>query len=472
MENKEDPKIKIALQLFQNVVTDILVAEKEKGVAPHIPTDQLDKILDLKLSRKGSSEKEFRTALRELALATPKTAGNKFFNQLFGGRKAEAVLGDLLSVILNNSMYTYKAAGPQVAAEKEVIQNIIDLIGWDNAAAGTLAPGGSMANFMGLLMARDKIGLNIKNKGIKQTMRVYTSEESHYSTVKNASFSGIGRENVVNISCDDSGKMIPEALQKQIKEDLANGFLPVMVNATAGTTVLGAFDPLKPIHAICNEHNIWLHVDGAYCGAVLVSKAYKHLIEGIELADSFSFNAHKMLGTPLACSIIVTKEKDHLYHSFANEASYLYQTDHDEYNPGKISLQCGRRNDGLKLWALWKSIGTDGLEEMVDHQFDLAVTARNYIKSNSDYTLYSFDDSVSVCFNYKNISASTLCTLLYEHEELLVGYGAFQDNEFIRLVTINSNNNSEDILAFFKTLESFVANNSALFQHSQINAGA
>ncbi|MDG1297084.1 MAG: pyridoxal-dependent decarboxylase, partial [Saprospiraceae bacterium] len=209
-----------------------------------------------------------------------------------------------------------------------------------------------------------------------------------------------------------------------------------------------------------------LHVDGAYCGSVLFSKKYRHLIDGVELVDSFSFNAHKMLGTPLSCSLIVVQDKKHLHDSFSNDASYLYQTDHDEFNLGKTSLQCGRRNDALKFWTLWKSVGTEGLERIVDIQFELADVARDYIRSNSDYTLYSFDESIGICFNYKGIPARSICTLLYEHSELLVGYGSFKETEFIRLVTINAQNTKEDILNFFKIMEQFVAENAEKFEEA------
>ena len=211
------------------------------------------------------------------------------------------------------------------------------------------------------------------------------------------------------------------------------------------------------------KHNVWVHLDGAYCGSVLFSEKYKHLIDGVELVDSFSFNAHKMIGTPLSCSLILVKDKVHLYDSFSNDASYLYQTDHDDFNLGKTSLQCGRRNDALKFWTLWKSVGTKGLESIVDVQFNLADVAREYIRNNSDYTLYSYDDSISICFNYKDISPIDICTLLYEHSTLLVGYGTHEDVEFIRLVTINAQNDPQDILNFFAILEKFVEENEVLF---------
>lgn len=452
-----------SLEIFNRLVSQLLTDEAQNPVAEYIPSTQLYERLDLKLQKDGMSASELEASLKDLVFATPRTATNAFFNQLFGGRQEKAILGDLLSVILNNSMYTYKAAGPQIGVEKVILREVCDMIGWDNTSDGTLAPGGSMTNFMGMLMARDAYNEKAKYEGVQQKMTVYTSIESHYSTPKNAAFAGIGRDNVRKIATDTKGRMDNVILRKTIQDDIASGLHPILINCTAGTTVLGAFDDLVEAKAIAEEFNIWLHVDGAYGGSVLFSEKYKYLIEGVEGVDSFTLNAHKTLGTPLGCSLIVVKDKKCLHESFSNDATYLYQTDHDEFNPGKMSLQCGRRNDALKLWVLWKSVGTDGLEHIVDKQFELADTARAYVRSHSDYTDYSVDDTVAICFNYKGIPAEDICTLLYEHSELLVGYGSFRDDTFIRLVTVNSTNDNENILKFFKTMETFVAEHEELF---------
>jgi sulfinoalanine decarboxylase/sulfinoalanine decarboxylase/aspartate 1-decarboxylase len=454
------------LDKFDKLVRELLSDEAVKPVSDHVASQELYNTLDLSLSEDGIPDEEFELALKDLVLKTPRTATNAFFNQLFGGRNDKAVLGDLLAVILNNSMYTYKAAGPQVGVEKILLRETCNLIGWDQESDGTFAPGGSMTNYMAMVMARDAFDEKIKLEGVKREMIVYTSKESHYSTPKNASFSGIGRNNVRYVPCDEFGKIKVSELSRMIEEDRQKGLAPMMVNLTAGTTVMGAFDSIRDVREICDAHGMWIHLDGAYCGSVLFSESYKHLIDGVELVDSFSYNAHKMLGTPLSCSVIVAKNKKHLHDSFSNDASYLYQTDHDEFNLGKTSLQCGRRNDALKFWTLWKSVGTKGLERIVDHQFDLADVARDYIKSNSDYTLYSYGESISVCFNYKGIPARTICTALYEHSELLVGYGSFGEDEFIRLVTINAQNKKSDIIRFFQTLESFVEKHSTVFKAS------
>ncbi len=450
------PDMSSDLALFNELAEILLSEEKNKPVAERIDSDKLYGSIDLSLNDSGLIDDEFKGVLRDILIATPKTATNLFFNQLFGGRQGKAVIGDLLAVLLNNSMYTYKVAGPQVGIEQEIIRQSCDMVGYGAQSNGTFPTGGSMSNYMALVMARDSKDPECRSAGMTKPLTIYTSEASHYSNAKNVSFAGIGKDNIRYIPADTEGRMIPEKLEEQINIDVNNGFIPTYVNATAGTTVIGAFDPIDQIADITEKYNIWLHVDGAYCGAVIFSKKYKHLLQGVDRSNSFSYNAHKMLGTPLTCSIILVKDKKQLHDSFSNEADYLYQTDGDDFNLGKTSFQCGRRNDALKFWTLWKSIGTNGLEQMIDRQFELADTARKYIRNNPDYTFYSFDDSISICFNYKNIEPMALCTALYEHQVTVVGFGSFHGDTFIRLVTVNANNTDRDIIHFFKMLEEFV----------------
>ena len=260
------------LEQFNQLINDLLKDEAQRPVADHIPSEELYQTLDLSLNKDGISDEEFEKILKDIVFKTPRTATTGFFNQLFGGRNEKAVLGDLLAVTLNNSMYTYKAAGPQIGVEKVILREVCNIIGWDSNSDGAFAPGGSMTNYMSMVMARDAFDAEIRHKGSNQKMTVYTSAESHYSIPKNAAFSGIGRDNVRYISTDEFGKIKIGELIIQVEEDVANGFTPIMVNLTAGTTVLGAFDSIPEVREICDANNMWLHVDGAYCGAVLFSQ--------------------------------------------------------------------------------------------------------------------------------------------------------------------------------------------------------
>ena len=240
------------LAIFNRLAKKLLEAEQNNPVVNPIPVSELFETLDITLQ--DSPANDFEATLEKLVLNTPRTATRLFFNQLFGGRNPKATLGDLLAVLLNNSMYTYKVAGPQVGIEKEILHQICKLIGYPTTSDGTFAPGGSMSNFMAMVMARDAFNETIRNNGVLQKLTLYTSEESHYSIPKNAALMGIGREQVRYITTDSFGKMNPKALTQQIEKDLAAGFQPFFVNATAGTTVLGAFDPIEPISKVCKKY--------------------------------------------------------------------------------------------------------------------------------------------------------------------------------------------------------------------------
>ncbi len=447
------------LDLFRSIAEELFEAEKLEPVLKPMEPLALFSKLDISLNQEGVDEETFAKLLRDLVLSTPRTASRKFFNQLFGGRNSKSTLGELLAVLLNNSMYTYKVGGPMIGVEKELIHRSNELLNYPAEADGTLAPGGSMTNLMAMLMARDKAQDSARTEGMRGQLCLYTSAESHYSVPKNAAFIGVGRNQLRYVKADAQGRMDPTDLRFQIKKDIKEGKQPFLVIGTAGTTVMGAFDPFEDLALIAKEFNLWFHIDGAYCGSAIFSERYNHLLQGAAASDSFSYNAHKMLGTPLSCSLILVKDKRFLYESFANDADYLYQTDGDDYNLGKTSLQCGRRNDALKFWTLWKSVGTKGLGEIVDWQFDLANHALKYVQGNPDYTVYSYPNSIGVCFNYKDIPANVLCNQLYQSGELMIGYGQFDGDEFVRLVTVNAGNTFADIDVFFQELEQFAEAN-------------
>lgn len=448
--------MKSELNIFNDIVDELLKLEVADPVVRLGAPEDMVETFDITVRDEAISDEDFRKVVGNVVMNTPRTASRSFFNQLFGGRMPAATLGELLSVMMNISMYTYKVGGPHVGIEKELIKQICKMVGYSvEESGGTFAPGGSMSNFMSVIMARDLCDTQIKHMGMRKQLVAYTSSEAHYSIAKNAAFAGIGRDNVRYLPVNDLGEMETDLLEKMILEDREKGLHPFLINATAGTTVLGAFDDLDTLGDIAKKHELWFHVDGAYGGSVLFSKKHKHLLKGLEKCDSFSINPHKMLGTPLSCSMIVTKHKSQLVDSFSQEAKYLYQGDTDDYNLGKTSIQCGRRNDAFKFWTLWKSIGTNGLEKIIDQLYHLADVGRDYVKGHQDYRLYSFEESTSVCFNYKDIPADKICNALADHGKLMVGHGSFKGDTFVRFVTVNSRLTESDIVRFFKEFEAF-----------------
>lgn len=423
-------------------IAERYIAEHE-GAAPKPPrpAGRAAAELPLDLPRSGLGESEALRRLESLVMATPTTSGPRFMNQLFGGREPLAATAEALTAVLNNSMYTYKAAGPQVLAERTVLERMLELSGFAGGD-GLFAPGGSMSNLAAMLIARNERVPGAREHGFDGRRRtVYTSAERHYSLAKNCAMIGVGRENLRSVETDRDGRMKPEALRAAIERDTAAGLEPMMIVATSGTTVIGAFDPLGPLADARDDYGLWLHVDGAFGGTALLHPATRGLLDGLDRADSFTWDAHKAMGVPLTCSVALTRRPGLTQAHFDEHADYLFQDDagHDDpwLNPGTRSLQCGRRNDALKLWALWQAMGDNGFEHRVGRILGLTRHAAGRVEAEPDLDLTLEPPWVNLCFEVRGRCSEAICSILNDSGRLKVGYGTVRGRRVIRMVFTN-----------------------------------
>lgn len=424
---------------------------------------QLARRLDLTLRNDGQPIDAVLARLHEVLRATPSSSSWRFVNQLFGGREPVATAAEMLAVVPNVSMYTLKAAGAQILVERELLRHMATKAGFagsDDAAGsagseGCFTPGGSSANLVALLLARNAAAPESRDQGMPGTKLVlYTSAEGHYSISKNAGIVGIGRLGVRKVPTDSAGRMDVGALARLLDEDRAQGFHPMQINATAGTTVRGAFDPIRAIAALARQHGVWLHVDGALGGSLVLCPARRDLVDGVELADSFSWDPHKMMGVPLQCSVLLVARRGALTGSLDETAEYLFQADDDDLNPGHRSIQCGRRNDALKLWAAWLRLGDRGWDERIQRQLGLARLAASKIAADPAFELLEPPPSINVCFEVRGHASAAICDWLDREGRLKIGYGTVRGRQAIRLVCVNPDLDETDldaILAEIKT---------------------
>lgn len=208
-----------------------------------------------------------------------------FFNQLSCGLDLVSMAGEWLTATANTNMFTYEIAPVFILMETVVLKKMRDVIGW-NSGDSILAPGGSISNLYAFLAARHRMFPGYKEHGSKVIpgeLVMFTSDQSHYSVKSCASVGGLGTNNCVMVKSDLVGRMIPSELEKCIIERKSRGQIPFFVCATAGTTVLGAFDPLNAIADICEKYGCWMHVDAAWGGGLLLSKKYRTpRLSGIE----------------------------------------------------------------------------------------------------------------------------------------------------------------------------------------------
>ena len=437
MQTALDPLEHVA-ELFTQILVERREQEACQPVVPPSDPETLRNALTLELPEQGQDLETVGEHLRDLVRHTPTTASGGFFNQLFGGRDPAALLGETVAAALNNSMYTYKVGGAQVLVELELIHQMGLRVGFENAD-GVFTPGGSLSNLTGMLLARDRLRPRMRAEGFSgPRLRVYTSKDSHYSVAKAVTLLGIGSDNLVKVAVDKRGRMDPAALDQAIRSDLAAGHQPMMVNATAGTTVLGAFDPLDKVADVCGQHDLWLHVDGAFGGSAVLDPDQAYHLAGCHRADSMSWDAHKVMGAQLSCSVVLVREKGLLARSLDENASYLFQGDDRELNPGTRSLQCGRRNDALKLWTLWQSLGNVGLAERVARLRSLTLQAAELVREIAGLRLVRDPEFLNVCFSVAGVSVAELCAELTERGLAMVGYALVDGEEVVRLAMVNS----------------------------------
>jgi glutamate/tyrosine decarboxylase-like PLP-dependent enzyme len=213
-----------------------------------------------------------------------------------------------------------------------------------------------------------------------------------------------------------------------------------MVVATAGTTVLGAFDPIAEIANVCEHRKVWLHVDAAWGGPALFSKACRSLVEGIERADSVCFDAHKLFGANLTCAFFLTRHSGLLLD--ANDVAggdYLFHADKSRTDLGRLSWQCGRRPDAFTFWALWKSHGTAGLGEFVDRLIQIRTECVDWILVQDRLELVSSPSFLNICVRVTAPSGQADWSLrvreaLIEQNLAMVNYSQNADGPFLRLI--------------------------------------
>ncbi|XP_076180879.1 glutamate decarboxylase-like protein black [Ptiloglossa arizonensis] len=432
--------------------------------------------IDLTLFDQGVSHEELLSLARNVIKYSVKTGHPRFVNQLYSSVDPYGLLGQWMTDALNPSVYTYEVSPVFSLMEEELLREMRKIIGWkDGRGDGIFCPGGSIANGYAINLARHYRFPRLKEVGQSSVgkLTVFASRDAHYSVKKLSAFLGIGTSNVYEVKTDDRGKMCVTDLEVQIDRALSEGATPLMVSATAGTTVLGAFDPLRDIAAICKKHNLWFHVDAAWGGGALMSKKHRHLLNGVELADSVTWNPHKLLAAPQQCSTLLLRHEGLLQSAHSSNASYLFQPDKfydTSYDSGDKHVQCGRRADVLKFWFMWKAKGTRGLEKHVDRVFELARYFTDYVRHREGFMLLLEPECTNVCFWYVPPSkrhlrgeeqlkvlqkiGPTVKERMVKNGSMLITYQPLRElPNFFRLVLQNSGLTEADMEFFAKEIE-------------------
>jgi glutamate/tyrosine decarboxylase-like PLP-dependent enzyme len=413
----------------------------DRSLADHFNSDFsefLKKDLSLTEPTRLDSLQKILSAVRDQSIST---RSPYFMNQLFSGTSPQMLLAEELIAQTKTTLATFEASPILSTIEAEVIEALGEKIGWPSGSRdGVSVPGGSAANFMALHCARQKKFPEFKKTGMSgQKFKVFVSEDAHYSFQKAVVALGFGSDSLVSVPVDQAGRMKVSELTRLLRKSDA---VPLLVCATAGTTVRGAFDPIEELAAFCEQKDIWLHVDAAWGGPALFSKKMGSSMLGIDLADSVTFDAHKLFGASLTSSFILTRHSGLLLE--ANDVSggdYLFHSDSKVFDRGKASWQCGRKADALSFWTIWKSAGTEGLGQFVDDLISVRNETLDWISKESRLELVSMPEYLNVCVRVKSPAGESAKDWSQKvREELktknlaMVNYSTDGNGTFLRLI--------------------------------------
>lgn len=317
-----------------------------------------------------------------------------------------AALLELAAALLNNGMAVYEMGPTSTAMERHIIRWMTGVLGWGSDADGFLSSGGSAGNLTALLAARQaKAGFDIWREGSHAgpPLAILTSEQSHYSVQRSAQILGLGRSGVELIPCDERFSMRAECLEDGLARARAAGRRVFAVVASACSTATGAFDPLPAIADFCQAHDLWMHVDGAHGAAVALSPRHRHLLAGIERADSVIWDAHKMLLMPALVTAVLFRDRQRSYTAFSQDASYLFTgadpTD-EWFNLGLRTLECTKRMMSLKLYLSLVCYGQAMFGEYIERMLDLTRRFAAHIDAAPDFE-YAVEPQCNIlCFRY------------------------------------------------------------------------
>ncbi len=341
-----------------------------------------------------------------------------------------SLLGEMLTATLAAQCMIWDTSPAAAELEEQMMNWLKQMTGLPSDWAGVIQDGASTATLTALLTAREvKTDYRINREGFttEDQFRIYCSTETHSSIEKAVKIAGFGRNSLVKIGVDQDLAMRPEALETAIISDLKQGLQPIAVIAALGTTGTTAIDPLGPIAQVCQKHKIWLHVDAAYAGTVLLLEEYRWMIEGIDGVDSFVFNPHKWMFTHFDCTAYFVKNQEALVKTFEILPEYLKTDTTGQVNDYRDwGIPMGRRFRALKLWFVIRSFGVKGLQHKIRRHIELAKLFEDWIEAHPDFQLMARRQLNVVCFKFHpagNNSAQDIDDLNEELERQLNASG-------------------------------------------------
>jgi L-2,4-diaminobutyrate decarboxylase len=446
---------------------------KQKPVINQVPLETLISDLDLSAHIQDGrlSGQHLAQFLAKYLESTTRLLHPAYLAHQVGTPHYSGALASLIDGFTNNPMAIYEMGPGAASIEWYLINWLLEKVGWQPQplkmpdspdqvfGGGVLTHGGSLANLTVLLAARSKMAPQAFQEGNARDLVLLAPAESHYSIARAAGIMGLGRNAVYPMAVDAKGVVIPEKLPEVYARLKNEGNSVFAVVANGCSTAAGLFDPIREMGEFCNAHDLWFHIDGAQGAGALLSQKHKKRLDGVELADSLIWDAHKLMRTPSLCTAILVKDFRTIDRAFQQEASYLF---HEKEQPGfdfiHRTVECTKAGLGLKLFFVLAALGEQGLEKHVDDQFELARQACDYIESQPEFECAAAPQSNILCFRLEGSDQLQLEVRdkLIAQGEFYLSTAAFSGQRYLRLVFNHPHTCLDDIKQLIQKIRDLV----------------
>ncbi|MCU0445150.1 MAG: pyridoxal-dependent decarboxylase [Microscillaceae bacterium] len=374
-----------------------------------------------------------------------------------------ASLTGMLTGLLNNGMAVYEMGLVSNPIERIVSDWLAQTLGYQTLGGGLLTSGGTLANLTALLAIRaGKSPNDVWSEGTSEKLAILVSEEAHYCIDRAARIMGWGAGGIIKIPTNDRFQMRTELLEQYYQTAQLAGYQVVAVVGSACSTSTGSYDDLGAIADFCEKHQLWFHADGAHGGAVAVSDKYKHLIKGIERADSIVVDFHKMMMIPALCTALLFKRPDDAFQTFHQKAQYLWDnpTSNDWFNSGKRTFECTKLMMAVKVYAMLRTYGEAVFSELIDTLHDLAGEFAQMVQNRPNFELAVVPQSNIVCFRYMadnqentNELNAQIRRKLLEKGEFYIVQTTLRNELYLRVSLMNPMTSQADLEVLLNEIE-------------------
>jgi L-2,4-diaminobutyrate decarboxylase len=364
----------------------------------------------------------------------------------------DSAVADLLVSMTNNSTAVWEMSPIATVIEKEIVRWLAGLAGYPEQAEGTAVSGGSAANLTALLAARAR--WNGEAANAEKRPIVVTSADAHYSIARAAAIMGIPAVDVLKVPTDDHHRTDVGGLEEVLAAVEARDDASLLaIVATSGSTATGAFDRLDEIALLRDRFRTWLHVDAAHGGAALLSAKHAHLVRGLERADSFSCDPHKMMWMPLSLGTVLVRDGIWLRRAFEADAPYLFHAGSE--NIGEIAIQCSKRADAIKLWLVLRSQGTKPIVDALERTAALTRYLFERVAESDDFEPVHEPELNILCFRRKgfdNEQTADLRERLIRSGKAWITTTLLRGERVLRVTMMNPRTTERDIDAMLDVL--------------------